>query len=107
MPALTELQNGKVGLLVGIANEHSIATGCAHAFQQAAAQLAITSRNEKSKPYVEPVARSVNSALFLPLDVEAEGEMETVYEAVANSWGGSISSFTPWHSARRKICKGA
>ena len=86
MPALTELQNGKVGLLVGIANEHSIATGCAHAFQQAAAQLAITSRNEKSKPYVEPVARSVNSALFLPLDVEAEGEMETVYEAVANSW---------------------
>jgi len=46
---------GKRGLVVGIANEHTIAAGCARAFCDTGAQLAITYMNEKAKAYVQPV----------------------------------------------------
>jgi enoyl-[acyl-carrier protein] reductase I len=79
--------SGKFGLVVGIANEHSIATGCARAFHLAGAQLAVTFLNEKAKPFVEPVARAVEAALLLPLDVEREGALESLFASVAKTWG--------------------
>jgi enoyl-[acyl-carrier protein] reductase I len=78
---------GSRALVVGIANDSSIAYGCAKAFHELGADLAITYLNEKSRPYVEPLARALEAPLFLPLDVSVEGELETVFEAIAQQWG--------------------
>jgi len=79
--------NGSKALVIGVANEHSIAYGCAKAFRELGAELAITYLNEKARPYVEPLARSLDAPLFLPLDVAKPGELESVFEAVAAKWG--------------------
>lgn len=82
-----KLLEGKKGLVVGIANEQSIAAGCANAFHQAGAQLAVTYLSDRSKPHVEPVARAVGAEMFLPLDVEAGGQMEAVFAEIERRWG--------------------
>ncbi len=81
------LLEGKRGLVVGIANEHSIAAGCARAFAREGAELAVTYLNDKAKPYVEPVAAGLNAALFMPLDVTSDTQMDAVFEAIAAKWG--------------------
>jgi enoyl-[acyl-carrier protein] reductase I len=78
---------GKKALVIGSANEHSIAYGCAKAFRELGADLAITYLNEKARPYVEPLARELDAPLFLPLDVSTPGALEDVFEAVAAQWG--------------------
>lgn len=78
---------GKKGLVVGVANEHSIAWGAARSFRAAGAELALTWFNDKAKPYVEPLARSVDAQILMPLDVEAPGQLEAVFEAIATQWG--------------------
>jgi len=78
---------GKKALVVGIANEHSIAYGCASAFRELGAELAITYLNEKAKGYVEPLATALQAPLFLPLDVSKPGELETVFDRIAKDWG--------------------
>ncbi|HYA75668.1 MAG TPA: enoyl-ACP reductase FabI [Burkholderiaceae bacterium] len=78
---------GKKALVVGIANEHSIAWGCAKAFRELAADLAITYLNEKAKSYVEPLAQQLQAPIFLPLDVAQPGQLETVFAAVEKQWG--------------------
>ena len=78
---------GKVALVIGVANTHSIAAGCAKAFVGAGAEVALTYRNDKAKPHVQPVADAVGAKLLLPLDVEAAGEMEAVFAAVKDQWG--------------------
>lgn len=77
----------KVALVVGVANAHSIATGCARAFRDAGAEVALTYLNAKARPFVEPVAQALGAALVLPLDVEVEGELEAVFAAVAARYG--------------------
>lgn len=77
----------KVALVVGVANAHSIAAGCAQAFRNAGAEVALTYANEKAKPYVAPVAKAVGASLLMPLDVELEGEMESVFAAITARWG--------------------
>jgi enoyl-[acyl-carrier protein] reductase I len=77
----------KKALVVGIANEHSIAYGCASAFRELGADLAITYLNEKAKPYVEPLARALNAPIFAPLDVSQPGQLEALFERVATQWG--------------------
>ena len=78
---------GKKGLVIGIANEHSIAWGCARAFRAFGAELAITYLNDKAKPYVEPLAEELEAPLFLPLDVQIEGQMEAVFAAIGERFG--------------------
>jgi enoyl-[acyl-carrier protein] reductase I len=78
---------GKRGLIVGIANEHSIAWGCAKAFYAFGAELAVTYLNDKAKPYVEPLARELGASLLLPLDVQAPGQLEAVFERIERDWG--------------------
>jgi enoyl-[acyl-carrier protein] reductase I len=78
---------GKKALVVGIANEYSIAYGCASAFRSVGAELAITYLNEKAKPYVEPLARKLEAPIFLPLDVERPGELQALFEALRMRWG--------------------
>src|SRR5215468_8822683 len=88
IPAVkAKLLEGKRGLIVGIANEHSIAWGCAKAFRAFGAELAITYLNDKAKPYVEPLARAVEAPIFLPLDVNVAGQMEAVFTRIAREWG--------------------
>ncbi len=78
---------GKRGLVVGIANQHSIATGCARAFRAAGADLAITYLNDKAKPYVEPIAEALEAPVFVPCDVRIPGQLETVFEEIERIWG--------------------
>jgi len=78
--------SGKKGLVLGIANEHSIAYGCAQAFRALGAELAITYSNEKTKTYTEPLARELAAPIFLPCDVRQPGQMETVFQAVEHNW---------------------
>lgn len=78
---------GKKGLVLGIANEHSIALGCAQAFRALGAELAITYANEKSKTYVEPLARDLMAPIFLPCDVREPGQLEAVFQTIGQTWG--------------------
>ena len=81
------LLNGKKGLIVGIANEHSIAAGCAKAFHEAGAKLAVTYLSEKAKPFVEPIAKDIEADLFLPLDVADDEQMDALFQAIEQKWG--------------------
>lgn len=78
---------GKLGLVVGVANDHSIAWGCARAFRDAGAELAITYLNEKAAPYVRPLAEQVQAPIIMPMNVEEPGQLEAVFEAIQQRWG--------------------
>ena len=78
---------GKKGLVLGIANEHSIAFGCARAFRALGVELAITYANEKTKTYVEPLARDLVAPIFLPCDVWQPGQLEAVFQNIGQTWG--------------------
>jgi enoyl-[acyl-carrier protein] reductase I len=78
---------GKKALVVGIANEYSIAYGCASAFRELGAELVITYLNEKAKAYVEPLAKKLEAPIFMPLDVSKPGELEAVFERIGKDWG--------------------
>ena len=79
--------SGKKGLIIGIANEHSLAYGCARHFRAAGAELAITYLNAKAEPYVRPLADALQSDIFMPCDVTVPGQLEAVYERIAKDWG--------------------
>ena len=82
-----KLPEGKKGLIVGIANENSIAWGCAKAFRALGADLAVTYLNDRAKKYVEPLARELAAPIVMPLDVSAPGEMEAVFDQIEKEWG--------------------
>ena len=82
-PVLT----GTKALVVGVANQHSIAYGCAKAFRELGAELAITYINEKTKSYVEPLAKELGAPIFVPLDVATPGMLEAVFEKIEKEWG--------------------
>ena len=86
MTAIVNLA-GKRGLVAGIANRHSIAAGCAEAFRQAGAELAITYLNDKAEPYVRPVAETLAAPLIVPCDVRIPGQLEAVFERIDKEWG--------------------
>lgn len=79
---------GMKALVVGVANDSSIAWGCAKAFRELGAELAITYVNEKTKSYVDPLAKEVSAPIFMPLDVSTPGMLEAVFERIATEWGG-------------------
>lgn len=78
---------GKTGLVLGIANEHSIAYGCAKAFRAMGAHLAVTYLNDKAKSFVEPLANELGASIFLPCDVRAPEQLEAVFNAIKQTWG--------------------
>jgi len=83
----SNILHGKRALVLGIANEHSIAYGCARIFRQLGAELAITYINEKAKPYVEPLAKELGASVFAPCDVAQSGQLEAVFEQISTTWG--------------------
>lgn len=78
---------GHKSLIVGIANEDSIAYGCARAFREAGADLAVTWLSDKARPHVEPLADALGADIKCPLNVETPGELEAVFDEIAARWG--------------------
>ncbi|WP_377703601.1 enoyl-ACP reductase FabI [Pseudoduganella sp. UC29_71] len=79
--------SGRRALVVGVANEHSIAYGCAKVFRELGAELALTYLNNKAKPYVDPIAEELDAGLLLPLDVSQPGQLDAVFAAIGERWG--------------------
>ena len=78
---------GRKALVVGVANDQSIAWGCAKAFRALGAELAVTYLNDRAKKYVEPLAKDLEAPIFMPLDVNTEGQTEQVFERIKKEWG--------------------
>jgi len=78
---------GKKALVVGIANEHSIAWGCAKAFRELGADVAVTYLNDRSRGYVEPLAQQIGAPILMPLDVSVPGQLEAVFDRIRSDWG--------------------
>jgi enoyl-[acyl-carrier protein] reductase I len=78
---------GKKALVTGIANDQSIAWGCAKAFHAFGADIAITYHGEKTKRYVDPLAKKMDASIYMPLDVRKPGDLEAVFDAVKKKWG--------------------
>jgi enoyl-[acyl-carrier protein] reductase I len=77
---------GKKALIVGIANDNSIAWGCAKSMRDQGARLAVTYLNEKAEPHVRPLAEAVGADLILPLDVAVPGQLEAVFDEISTRW---------------------
>jgi enoyl-[acyl-carrier protein] reductase I len=86
-PQSLPLLRGKKALVTGIANDQSIAWGCAKAFRAFGAELAITYLNDKARPHVEPLAKQVDASLLMPLDLQQEKQLEAVFDNIAKEWG--------------------
>ena len=78
---------GKKALVIGIANDQSIAYGCAKAFRDQGADLAITYLNERAKPHVEPIAKELGAEIFRPLDVREDGQFSQLFDTIRQTWG--------------------
>jgi enoyl-[acyl-carrier protein] reductase I len=80
---------GKKALILGIANDQSIAFGCARAMRKMGAEIAMTYLNDKTKQYTQPLAEALDvpPELYLPCDVRVEGQMAGVFEAIRQQWG--------------------
>src|SRR3954469_1620595 len=85
--ALPPVLSGLNALIVGVANDRSIAWGCAQAMRQAGAEIAMTYLNDKARPHVEPLARAVEAPLFLPLEVREAEQVDALFAAIAERWG--------------------
>jgi len=83
MPVL----DGRKALVVGIANDSSIAYGCAAMFREAGADLAITWLNDKARPHVEGLATALEASIAEPLDVTVPGQLEALFDLIATRWG--------------------
>jgi enoyl-[acyl-carrier protein] reductase I len=85
--AKAKLLEGKRGLVVGIANDQSIAWGCARAFRAFGAELAVTYLNDKAKKYVDPLCQVLEAPIVMPLDMREPGQLEAVFERIEKDWG--------------------
>ena len=82
-PVLT----GQKALVVGVANDQSIAYGCAKAFRTAGGEVAITWLNDKARRFVEPLALELEASITAPLDVSVPGQLEAVFDTIRSRWG--------------------
>jgi enoyl-[acyl-carrier protein] reductase I len=86
-PIRSSILKGQRALIVGVANDRSIAWGCAQAMHLAGAEIAMTYLNEKARPYIEPLASSVEASLFLPLEVRDPVQVDALFETIGSKWG--------------------
>ncbi|ABD85922.1 enoyl-ACP reductase FabI [Rhodopseudomonas palustris] len=82
------LMQGKRGLIMGVANDHSIAWGIAKALAAQGAELAFTYQGDALGKRVKPLAQSLNAELVLPCDVENIDSVDALFAAVGEKWGG-------------------
>ncbi len=85
---MSQLMSGKRGLIVGVANDHSIAWGIAKAVADQGATLAFTHQGEALGKRVKPLAESVGSSIVMPCDVEDLASVDAVFERIKAEWGG-------------------
>jgi enoyl-[acyl-carrier protein] reductase I len=78
---------GQKALVVGIANENSIAYGCAQAFRSQGADLAVTWLNSKAETFVRPLAEELGAEIMAPLDVAVPGQLEALFDEIGDRWG--------------------
>ncbi|ODS01117.1 enoyl-ACP reductase [Methyloceanibacter methanicus] len=78
---------GKKALVLGVANEDSIAFGCAKAFRDQGADLAITYQNERAEQFVRPLAEKLGTEILLPLDVREDGQYGQLFDRIRQIWG--------------------
>ena len=79
---------GKRALVVGVANDQSIAWGCAKALREQGAELAITYLNEKAEKHVRPLAEALEAPIIAPLDVRDDAALEALFGEIRERWGG-------------------
>ena len=79
--------DGRKGLVTGIANDQSIAWGCAKGFRALGAELAVTYLNERARPHVQPLAEQLEAPIVAPLDLREEGQLEAVFDQIGQRWG--------------------
>jgi enoyl-[acyl-carrier protein] reductase I len=84
---LPPVLSGRRALVIGVANDRSIAWGCAQAMHRAGAEVAMTYLNDKARPHVEPLAEAVEATLLLPLEVRDATQVDALFEAIATKWG--------------------
>ena len=96
---------GHESLIVGIANDQSIAYGCAEAFRASGAELAITWLNDKARGYVEPLGEALGAEIMAPLNVENPGELEALFDEIGRKWGKLDSLIHSIALHRRRICR--
>ena len=87
MTAPTPLMAGKKGLIMGVANDRSIAWGIAEAARAQGAELAFTYQGEALEKRVRPLAEKAGSQLVLPCDVSDEASIDAVFETLKQQWG--------------------
>lgn len=87
MSSELSLMQGKCGLVLGVANDHSIAWGIASAVAEHGGELAFTYQGEGFAKRVKPLAKSVGSNIVLPCDVSDDASIEAVFSAVEKEWG--------------------
>lgn len=97
---------GYKALVVGIANENSIAYGCAEAFRAVGAEVGVTYLNEKARPHVEPLAHALDASIVAPLDVSQPGQLEALFERIGKQWGRLDILVHSIASARKEDIKG-
>ncbi|MCA0922361.1 enoyl-ACP reductase FabI [Pseudooceanicola nanhaiensis] len=78
---------GRKALIVGIANDQSVAWGCAKALKEAGAELAVTYLNAKAEPHVRPLAEALGAKVFAPLDVTEEAQIDALFDTLTEEWG--------------------
>jgi enoyl-[acyl-carrier protein] reductase I len=74
-------------LVIGVANAHSIAYGCAKAFHELGADLAMTYADDKAKPHVVPLAQALNASIVMPLDISHDAALDAVFDRIESEWG--------------------
>jgi enoyl-[acyl-carrier protein] reductase I len=83
----TELMAGKCGLVMGVANDHSIAWGIARALAAHGAEVAFTYQGEAQLKRLKPLAASIGSKIMLPADVENDDQLDAAFETLKRQWG--------------------
>src|SRR5579872_3936103 len=86
--ARTGLMAGKRGLIMGVANDHSIAWGIAQTLAAHGAELAFTYQGDAQAKRLRPLAESLSSSLVLPADVENDAQLDQVFTELKTQWGG-------------------
>lgn len=79
--------DGTTALVVGIANEHSIAFGCARALRAQGARLAVTYLNDKARPFVEPLAEDLGAEICAPLDIRDPAQVDALFGMIEEKFG--------------------
>ena len=89
MPELTRssILEDQKALVVGVANDRSIAWGCAQAMHMAGADIALTYLNDKARPHVAPLASAIGASLLFPLEVRDTAQADALFEAIGEKWG--------------------